>query len=324
TIFGCKIDKNATANWTISATLQKWQRWWYRATSAFVWLQPRTYKANSFLHFSLSCSVFPPNSNPKMAEKGKKNDESEKFVSAVLNVDLRCNCVGCIRRIRKTCHSLHGVTTVKEDVNANKLYVSGIFDPVKLRDKLQSSTPKKVELVSPAPPKKDEKKNGDPEAKSKTEQEKSKKEKEPAVTTVVLKMEWHCEGCTHKIHKIISTYNGVQRVQMDKAKELITVSTIAEPKQLAEFLQKKLKRKVQIVPEKKEKDEEKKQKQNEGGKKGGGSNGDKEEPCKDPKMEYFMVGNGYGYREAASGYVVDVFYAPQIFSEDNPNGCSVM
>lgn len=53
--------------------------------------------------------------------------------------------------------SFSGVEDVKTEMALNKLTVVGKVDPTKLRDYLSQKTKKNVELVSPLPPKKDNK-----------------------------------------------------------------------------------------------------------------------------------------------------------------------
>ncbi|GAB4842909.1 hypothetical protein Ancab_012887 [Ancistrocladus abbreviatus] len=42
------------------------------------------------------------------------------------------------------------------------------------------------------------------------------------------------------------------------------------------------------------------------------------------RFEYVVVGSGYGYRDVGSGYVMDLLHAPQFFSDENANGCTIM
>lgn len=85
-----------------------------------------------------------------------------------------------------------GVETVKIDGAASKCAVTGKVDPVKLRDKLEEKTHKKVELLTPVPKKekentknkdepgdaKDDKKKEKEKPKDKNSNEKNKKDEE--------------------------------------------------------------------------------------------------------------------------------------------------
>ncbi|KAI4322308.1 hypothetical protein L6164_022015 [Bauhinia variegata] len=281
----------------------------------------------------------------KKEEKNKKNDGGKKEESpntVVLKVDMHCD--GCASKIIKSARRFEGVESVKSD--ANKLTVVGKLDPSKLRDKLALKTKKKVEVISPQPKKESKESKAENNKKSDDKSKKKadgdeKKPKEPPVTTAVLKVALHCQGCIEKISKTVRQTKGVHDMSMDKEKETITVKGTMDAKALAENLQQRLKRKVEIVPPKKEKDKEKENKEggaekegggNSGGKKkkgggaGGGGGGDNNEKGgveggKMDKMEYYPVpwfGHGYG------PVYMEQVHAPQMFSDENPNACSVM
>ncbi|GMG98773.1 hypothetical protein Nepgr_000613 [Nepenthes gracilis] len=281
-----------------------------------------------------------------MGEKGNEKVEDkreEKSITAVLKVDLHCE--GCTSRIKKMIRALNGVETVKAEAE-NRLTVVGNVDPVKLREILEKKTKKKFELVSPLPKKaKDgvsaggQKKNDDGgKAEEKRQQLGNNNTKEPPVTTVVLKVAWHCQGCIRKIHKAVYSYNGVHTMSIDKENNLVTVKGTMDSKALVLCLKEKLRRPIEIVPEKKDKDKEKERGKNKDNEKGGdktncsGDGGEKEcggsatknGKVEANKFEYFVSGAGYGYRDANSGYVVDLFHACQLFSDENANGCVIM
>jgi len=149
---------------------------------------------------------------------------------------------------------------------------------------------------------------------------------------------------------------GVHDVTIDKEKEIVIVKGTMDMKVLVEKLKKRFKRKVEVVPTKKEKENEKEkekgendggnkknnQKGGEGGGGGGGGGGKKKgegnggeniakkEVLTQPSYGY---GNGYGYGgfvEFDEGYnygqvqMMHMQEAPQMFSDENPNACSVM
>ncbi|KAL2239402.1 UNVERIFIED_CONTAM: Heavy metal-associated isoprenylated plant protein 3, partial [Sesamum indicum] len=187
----------------------------------------------------------------------------------------------------------------------------------------------------------------------------------PPVTTAVLKVHLHCEGCIQKIHKAVTKTKGYQEMKIDRQKELVTVTGAMDMKALAEVLKKHLKKEVEILPPKKEVEkkengggsgdkgkssggekgksggEKGKIDGGEKGKSGGGAGGGSEEMAGGEKMEanrmQFQVGYPYPYMYGAgavgAGDQVQLYYnpygygpyhAPQIFSDENPNACSVM
>lgn len=109
--------------------------------------------------------------------------------------------------------SIAGVDAVSTDMANNKLMVIGRVDPWKIRERVESKTRKKVDLISPVnPPKKDpapkdsESKNGS-ESKE-PEKPDEKKAKEPVASTVVLRIRLHCEGCIQRIRRTILKIKG--------------------------------------------------------------------------------------------------------------------
>ncbi|BFG34497.1 hypothetical protein CerSpe_207710 [Prunus speciosa] len=302
------------------------------------------------------------NNNNDVAEKkngdgGEKNSgaggEKKKEdgpITIVLKVDMHCE--GCATKIVKTVKDFQGVESVKSEFQANKLTVVGNVDPTQLKDKLAAKTKKKVDLVSPQPKKdnKDDAKKNQPEKAN----DDNKKPKEAPVTTAVLKLNLHCQGCIGKIQKTVSKTKGFHDMSIDRQKDLVTVKGSMDMKELAETLKEKLKRPVDIVPPKKEKEKEKaenngggggggdkKKKEEEGGNGGGKMEGHKMEyPAGLPgfgQVPYGMVygpgfGTGYGYPPQSlppppPGFGTGYGYpphAPQMFSDENPNACSIM
>lgn len=148
--------------------------------------------------------------------------------------------------------------------------------------------------------------------------------------------------------------SGVEEVNVDAAKDLVTVKGTMDVKSLTTVLKERLKRGVEIVPAKKDDGgggEVKKEKAGVGGEekkeKGGESKGEKKEKGGDGsgekdekkevgkketttttttvveanKMDYYGPPfGGYG----GYGYRVEMIHPPQIFSDENPNACSIM
>ncbi|KAI3683562.1 hypothetical protein L1987_84070 [Smallanthus sonchifolius] len=294
---------------------------------------------------------------------GKKQKGSDINV-VVLKIDLHCE--GCAGKVVKAVRTLDGVESVRiGDSEMNKLTVIGNLDPVKLRQKVEERIKKKVEVISPATKKTNDGDNdgGDnkkkqqkpPEKDQKPPPEKAKpagkneheKPKELAVTTGVLKVPLHCQGCIRRIHKLVTKTKGYMEMSLDKNKDLVTVKGAIDMKLLAEALQHKLKRAVEVVPSKKDGDGEKKgggDKKGKGGGndgegKDGGGGGEKKGKNKgggegnggDVKPEMYKMENyggpqmGYPYPQYAYGPgFVEYVHAPQLFSDENPNACVVM
>jgi len=146
---------------------------------------------------------------------------------------------------------------------------------------------------------------------------------------------------------------GAQSLEIDRQKELMRVKGTMDAKALAQSLRKKLKRQVDIVLLKEEKEgEEGEKKDGDGGgggkKGGGGGDGGQEEANAKVDQGNKMImalpgygnigyGNGYGYPPYGpgpghghgygyghGGFVGEHLHAPQMFSDENPNACSIM
>ncbi|KAF2289886.1 hypothetical protein GH714_039022 [Hevea brasiliensis] len=266
---------------------------------------------------------------------GDKKDDAK--VISVYKIDMHCE--GCAKKIRRAVRRLEGVEAVKTDCEGNKLTVTGKVDPANVKARVEEKTKKKVEIVSPQPKKDGGDKKPEEKAEKKPEEKKPEEKKPPKESTVVLKIITHCDGCISKIKKIILKYKGVDNVTVDGTKDLVTVKGTMEVKEMVPYLKEKLKRNV-------EKEEA----------------AAKVEVSKleyfpapvptqwldgvfgqsyavEPQHGYYAVNQGLGYPMMNHGYVQQGYvqqgyvmepvyhhpmHAPQIFSDENPNSCSVM
>ncbi|GAA0184625.1 hypothetical protein LIER_31913 [Lithospermum erythrorhizon] len=263
------------------------------------------------------------------AEKSKNN-------TVVLKTDLHCE--GCANKIVKRIRSFEGVEGVKCEWDSNKVSVLGHVDPLKLREKMEQKTHKKVELISPLP-KKENRENSNSNCADNNKPKDKKKElnetkpKELPVTTAVMKVHLHCEGCVKKIYKLVSKTHGYQEMKVDKQKDMITVTGAMDMKALAENVKKHMRKNVEIIPSKK--DGEKGKSDNKGGG-GGGSdkvaNGGQGNKMQMQHVQYgfpyspaYMFGPGlYGEDHQFQSQNPYGYHAPQMFSDENPNACVVM
>ncbi|KAE8733819.1 palmitoyl-acyl carrier protein thioesterase [Hibiscus syriacus] len=275
---------------------------------------------------------------------------------------------GCARKVRRYLNRFPGVEDVMTDCKSNKVVVKGEkADPLKILERFQRKSHRKVELLSPIP------KPPAPAEETKTEDKENskledKKEEPSAVVTVVLKVYMHCEACALGIKKRIQRMKGVESAEPDLKSSEVTVKGVFEPSKLVEYVYNRTGKKAVIVKqeaeapktegEEKAKDdskEEKKSKEsgadkdkkeggggeennNNKGKKQEGGGDHKEadaatsteaEPAAEGATEESKVAvevkkNEYCYYPLR--YATDQFYAypPQIFSDENPNACSVM
>lgn len=306
------------------------------------------------------------------------------------------HCEGCARKVRKILKGFDGVEDVIADSKAHKVLVKGkkaAADPMKVVERVQKKTGRKVELLSPMPPPPEEKK--EEEKKEEPEPPKPEEKKEPPVIAVVLKVHMHCEACAQGIRKRILKMKGVQSAEPDLKASEVTVKGVFEEAKLAEYVHKRTGKHAAIIKsepvappekvaaeggdekkaaeggdEKKDEKEEKKDGKEEGGNGGGdekkeekekekeGGNADGEEKDKDKEKDPAAIAaaNLYlhyprfafpaGYYPPGPGYAYPPPYPPsypppyqpsyppypshpshhpsQIFSDENPNACSVM
>ncbi|XP_051130706.1 heavy metal-associated isoprenylated plant protein 3-like [Andrographis paniculata] len=296
----------------------------------------------------------------KVEAEKKAADGGESKTNVVLKLDLHCE--GCAKKVRRAVGQFEGVEKVKADSDSNKLTVIGDVDPTWLREKVEQKTKKKVDLVSPTPknsgagakkPEEKSDKKSSNQAKNKSDDHDKKQPKEPAkiISTAVMKIKLHCDGCADKIKRVITkNIDGITSVTTDLQKDLVTVTGTMNVKNLTSYLQEKLKRTVDTLPPPSTAPV----------KKGGGGGGEEVAKVeKVSKMEYHSLNPETHYAEVPQMYGsqyyggVQAYHHPnyvnhgygnhnygyeyrpgppppymnindQMFSDENPNGCSVM
>ncbi|KAK7302303.1 hypothetical protein RJT34_13189 [Clitoria ternatea] len=308
----------------------------------------------------------------KPAEEKKQDEPKESQAEEValpppppeIVLKVFMHCEGCARKVRRSLKGFPGVEEVVTDCKSNKVVVKGEkADPLKVLERVQRKSHRKVELLSPIPK--------PPEEDKAQEEEKPKpedKKQEPQIVTVVLKVHMHCEACAQEIKRRIERMKGVESAEPDLKKSEVSVKGVYDPAKLVEYVYKKTGKQAVIVKqeaEKKEKveegnkeaKEEDQKKEEEGEKeKKNSEDGEKKEKEEEPKAEEkkteeevvaaaaapseeSKVGevkiNEYYYNPPSYGmevYAYPVYNAyyhsypppPQMFSDENPNACNVM
>ncbi|PIN06325.1 Copper chaperone [Handroanthus impetiginosus] len=194
------------------------------------------------------------------------------------------HCEGCEKEVLKCLRGFEGVEGIEIDAKNHKVTVKG-----------ERADPIKVaERLR--------KKSGKNveliSPKPKKEEKKEEIKPEPKVIEVVLKIYIHCEGCAKDVKHCIHDMEGVQTVDPDMEKNLVKVKGTMDPQKLVEFIIKRSGRHAQILKLSNYKD----------------SNGDNEVQ-KNETEENICYHNLYP---------PDLVHAPQLFSDENPNSCSVM
>ncbi|KAL4585349.1 hypothetical protein LXL04_009967 [Taraxacum kok-saghyz] len=248
-------------------------------------------------------------------EEKKKEEEVPQEV--VLKVDMHCGA--CARKVARSLRGFQGVEEVTTDCKASKVVVKGKdLDPIKVSERIQKKSGRKVEIISPLP----KPPESEPEKKQEPESLKDEKKPEPpAVITVVLKMSMHCDACAQGLQRRIRKIPGVESVKTDLANEQVVVTGVLEPEKFVNDVYKRTRKQASIVvkaEEKKEeeKKEEEKKKEEEGETKKEETveiKNEEETNTETKKMEYWPP-----------KYYMEYSHAPQLFSDENPNACSVM
>ncbi|CAI9754682.1 unnamed protein product [Fraxinus pennsylvanica] len=277
-------------------------------------------------------------------KEGNKNEEAPPPPPQEIILRVYMHCEGCAKKVRRCLKGFDGVEDVTTDCRTSMVVVKGEkADPIKVLERVQRKSHRQVDLLSPIPPPPpaaEESKKPEETEEVKTEE----KTEEPPVISVVLRVYMHCEACAQEIRKRIQRMKGVESAEPDQKKSEVTVRGAIEPEKLIDYVYKRTGKQAAIVkvePDKKEEEkgkddkEEKKPAENEAkkGEKGGG--GGEEPPAKqdaeveEAKMELkkneFYQYYPQNYQVYPQRIVQDMYsYPPQIFSDENPNACSVM
>ncbi|KAF6161515.1 hypothetical protein GIB67_009394, partial [Kingdonia uniflora] len=240
------------------------------------------------------------------------------------------HCEGCARKVKKCLKWFPGVEDVLTDCKSSKVIVKGEkADPMNVLKRVEKKTRRKVELLSPIP------KPPVVEEAKKVEEEKpkpeEKKEEPPVVITVVLKVHMHCDNCALEMQKRIMRMKGVESAKPDLNSSQVTVRGIFDPAKLVEFVYKRTGKRAVIVsqPEKKKEEEkpkeEKKEENGEKGKEGEKEEKKGEEEAKAAEEETKVELNRNEFYYYPQRDSMEYHYpTPHLFSDENPNGCSIM
>lgn len=272
------------------------------------------------------------------------NDDANKEI-IVIKVDMHCHCEACAKKIFRSLRSYQGVEEVAVDRTTNTVVVKGkTAEPLKLCDRIRTKTGRNAQLLSPLPKPPEEEKPKDDD--NKEQKDEPQKDQPPPVVTVVLGVNMHCEACAQLLRKRIQKIEGVESVETDVGKGQVTVKgVIGDPEVLVKYVHKKTRKQVSIV-----KDEEQDKKQDttttsssqqednkkEEDKKDNSEDNNNTVIDQDAKMMMMMMGemnrpNDYYWPSARYDHMMEYHhhhnnlnYQPQMFSDENPNACTVM
>ncbi|PIA33826.1 hypothetical protein AQUCO_04000118v1 [Aquilegia coerulea] len=250
------------------------------------------------------------------------------------------HCEGCARKVKRCLRGFPGVEDVQTDCKSHKVIVKGktaAADPLKVCERVQKKSHRKVELLSPIPkpPEEDAKKT---EEETKENPKPEEKKEEPKVITVLLKVHMHCEACALEIQKRIMRMKGVEAAEPDLKSSQVTVKGVFDPSKLVEYVYKRTGKHASIVKtepeEKKEEEKGKEEKEEKKGEEKEKTEGEGEKKEKKEGEEEGKTGEEENLNKVEflrnefyyypPKYAMEYAYPPQIFSDENPNACSIM
>ncbi|XP_049392459.1 heavy metal-associated isoprenylated plant protein 7-like isoform X2 [Solanum stenotomum] len=255
----------------------------------------------------------------KEEEKKVEEKKEDEIQEIVLKVDMHCEA--CARKVARSLKGFQGVEEVKADSKASKVVIKGKnADPLKVCERIKKKSGRKVELISPLPKPPEEHKKEE-EKKEELPKVEEKKDEPPPVITVKMTVQMHCEACAQVMQKRIRKIQGVESVTTDLGNNQVVVKGVVDPEKLANDVYKRTGKQAIVVKEEEvKKEEEKKEEEKKEEKKESEEEKGKEEDDKttiDIKKNEYMHQRDYIFMEYAN-------YPPQIFSDENPNACSIM
>nr|XP_043621189.1 heavy metal-associated isoprenylated plant protein 8-like [Erigeron canadensis] len=248
------------------------------------------------------------NADEKGDEKGKES-KSDKQNTGVIVLGVHLHCQGCVETVVKSLRGFDGVEEIEPNAKDSKVTVKGkSADPVKVAERVRRKTGKPVELISPKPKKEADKKDKDKKS--------EKKPEAPKVIETVLKIHLHCGGCAKEVKHCILKMHGVQTVNADINTSHVTVKGAFDPKNLIAHISKRAGRHAEVVNPKNKQNKNKDKDNNNDGEPNEKNDENPNEKNKQNKKKH----EGSPYPDFPS----EVVYAPQLFSDENANGCSIM
>ncbi|KAK4364331.1 hypothetical protein RND71_015689 [Anisodus tanguticus] len=220
-----------------------------------------------------------------------KEEKKIEVISAVYKV--RLHCPKCAHDIRKPLLRTQGVHTVDVKFEKDEVTVKGAIDGKEIHQRLEKWSKKKVEIVS--------------QAKVKVI-EKEKDVKKETIKTTTLKVYMHCKKCELDMKTRLLKHKGIHNVKTDFKAQTITVETVLESENVVTYVRKNFRKHAEIVKKEVKKEEKV----------------TIEVKNTEKIVEFKEVKKVEAKTEGEIPYFVHYVYAPQWFSDENPNACSVM
>ncbi|XP_045787949.1 heavy metal-associated isoprenylated plant protein 4-like [Trifolium pratense] len=249
----------------------------------------------------------------KIEEKVEKKKDEIELITAIYKLNLHCQ--ECGNKIKKHLLTTQGVQTVEMHIEKGEIKAKGKLDPLKILKLIEKKSNRKVELISPKVKPKE----------ITTIDKKPKETKDPIVRTITVKVHMHCDKCEADLKRRLIKHKGIFNVKTDKKAQSLIVEGTIEVEKLTSFLRKRVNTNAEVISIKEEKKEEKKEKGKEEKKEEKGKEGKSSESTK--VIEIHHHGNTQDEIKIKDNnnvpYIIHYVYAPQIFSDENPNSCSI-
>ncbi|XP_020548812.1 heavy metal-associated isoprenylated plant protein 9 [Sesamum indicum] len=229
------------------------------------------------------------------------------------------------------------------DMVKNEVTIKGVVEPQAVCSRIMNKTKRIAKVLSPLP-----EAEGAPMPQVVASQV-------SGLTTIELNVNMHCEACAAQLKNKILKMKGVRTVDTELSSSKVTVTGTMHADRLVDYVYRRTKKQAKVVPqpepekppeetpkpeEKKEEekaagagDEEKKEegekkeapaeeeKKEGGGAEEQGGEATVEEEVKNGGEEQGMHKMMYHYQPV---YVIERIPAPQLFSDENPNACTLM
>lgn len=230
----------------------------------------------------------------------------EGVSAAFYKLDL--HCLECAHKIKNPLLRIQGVRSVDVNYEKSEIKVLGVFDSKKIHQRIERLSKRKVELLKV-----------EANVKHTVVVEKVFKEtKEAVVYTHTVKAHLHCDQCAADLRKRLLRHKGIYNVKSDMKAQTVAIEGTIESEKLIKYIRGKLHKHVEIVSAKEIKKEEKKEKTEEI---------KKVEETK-TTMKVIDVEEVKDVQEKLKAsntpYIIHYVYAPQWFSDEDPNACSIM
>ncbi|MFS7961611.1 putative heavy metal-associated domain, HMA, heavy metal-associated domain superfamily [Helianthus anomalus] len=281
------------------------------------------------------------NGEEKPPAEDKKDEEPKPPPPFVLYIDL--HCVGCAKKIERSLLRIPGVVGMDIDMEKNQVTIKGVVEPQAVCDKIARKTKRTAKVLSPLPTA-----EGEPIPQVVTSEV-------PESITVELNVNMHCEACALQLKRKILRMKGVRTVETEVSSSKVMVTGSMDGDKLVEYVYRRTKKQAKIVPQpepepvpepapapepaEKPKEEEKpeekpaeeakpeekpaEEEKKEGGGDGGGDAKEEEKKEKGEKMEVIDMQRMMYYHQYPPLYVMERIPPPQLFSDENPNACTI-